>query len=171
MTFHSWHPDHYAHAWAFATRAHHGQTYGGAREGERIAYINHLASVAAELIWALPATPDYDGKLAVQCALLHDTLEDTAVTYAELAAEFGEAVAQGVAALSKNPALPDKAAQMQDSLARIRQQPKEIWSVKVADRISNLYEPPYYWNNERKIAYRREAQFILDNLRDGANAG
>ena len=73
-------------------------------------------------------------------------------------------MADGVQALSKNTSLPTKAEQMRDSLDRIRQQPAEIWMVKMADRITNLYHPPHYWNNEKILAYRDEAQLIHDEL-------
>ena len=75
-----WHPDIFAKAWAFASRQHNGQTYGGAQEGERIEYISHIASVAMEITWALKDDTAADSALAVQCALLHDTIEDTAAT-------------------------------------------------------------------------------------------
>jgi (p)ppGpp synthase/HD superfamily hydrolase len=54
-----------------------------------------------------------------------------------------------------------------DSLKRIKLQPKEVWAVKMADRICNLYAPPFYWNNEKKIAYQKEAQLILSELKEG----
>lgn len=160
----SFSPDSYARAWHFATRFHANQTYGGATEGEQIPYLNHIGSVAMEVLWALSATPELDGDLAVQCALLHDTLEDTAATYDLVLAEFGPAVAAGVAALTKDKTLADKAAQMQDSLDRIRQQPQEVWMVKMADRITNLRHPPYYWTPEKMQSYRREAQMIYASL-------
>ena len=159
-----WHPDIFAKAWAFASRQHNGQTYGGAQEGERIEYISHIASVAMEITWALKDDTAADSALAVQCALLHDTIEDTAATYEIVHSEFGEAVANGVLALSKNETLPTKDAQMRDSLHRIKQQPREIWMVKMADRITNLYHPPFYWTNEKILAYRDEALVIYQEL-------
>ena len=158
-----WSPDIYEKAWSFSSRLHSGQTYGGRVEGERIEYINHIASVAMEIIWALQDNALADSALAVQCALLHDTIEDTNASYDLLQAEFGQAVAEGVQALSKNLAL-DKADQMRDSLDRIKQQPVEIWMVKMADRITNLYHPPHYWGNEKILSYRDEAQTIHDAL-------
>lgn len=53
---------------------------------------------------------------------------------------------------------------MQDSLRRIQLEPKEIWAVKLADRIANLYHPPFYWNAERNAQYKIEARVILDAL-------
>ncbi|MFZ6655229.1 HD domain-containing protein [Undibacterium sp. TJN19] len=165
-----WHPDMFAKAWVFSSRHHHGQTYGGTVEGEQVEYINHIASVAMEVIWALQANPEANSALAVQCALLHDTIEDTSASYEMIAAEFGQDVADGVLALSKDDSLSDKEEKMRDSLRRIRQQPHEIWMVKMADRITNLYHPPHYWNNEKILAYRDEAQIIHRELHT-ADAG
>jgi (p)ppGpp synthase/HD superfamily hydrolase len=105
-----------------------------------------------------------DPDLAVQCALLHDVLEDTPATYAEVAARFGVAVADGVLALTKNKALPSKAEQMADSLTRIRQQPSEVWIVKLADRITNLQPPPAHWDAAKIADYQAESGTILDAL-------
>jgi (p)ppGpp synthase/HD superfamily hydrolase len=160
----NWSPDIFAKAWNFATRYHAGQTYGGPREGEQIDYLNHVGSVAMEVIWALPTAPTADGNLAIQCALLHDVIEDTVATYELVSEQFGRAVAAGVLALTKDATLPTKAEQMADSLQRIRRQPQEVWLVKMADRITNLYQPPYYWDNEKIEAYRQEAITIYEAL-------
>ncbi|MEM1252857.1 MAG: HD domain-containing protein [Cyanobacteria bacterium P01_H01_bin.21] len=155
-----WTPDSYTRAWNFAADAHREQRVPGTKRP----YINHLGNVAMEVMRAIAATstvqhPD----LAVQCALLHDTIEDTTVTYEVLASRFGHEVAAGVLALSKNPAL-SKNKQMADSLERIRQQPYEVWIVKLADRISNLQKPPGHWKLEKIRQYRAEAEMILDDL-------
>jgi (p)ppGpp synthase/HD superfamily hydrolase len=160
----TWNRDLYAQAWHFVTLKHQGQTYGGRLPEQKIEYINHLSSVAMEVMWVLTQAPqNYQADLLVQCALLHDTLEDTSTSYQELEQIFGPAVANGVQALTKNPSL-DKQAQMLDSLARIRQQPKEIWMVKMADRTTNLYHPPYYWDKNKIAAYREEARLIHEHL-------
>jgi (p)ppGpp synthase/HD superfamily hydrolase len=44
--------------------------------GTRIPYLMHFSLVAMELIAALAIESSLDGNLSVQCALLHDTLED-----------------------------------------------------------------------------------------------
>ncbi|SMC21396.1 HD domain-containing protein [Andreprevotia lacus DSM 23236] len=159
-----WSIDRYAQAWHFATLHHMGQTYGGTRPDERIPYINHIASVAAEVLWGCGQDSGLDVDLALQCALLHDVVEDTPATVEELAQTFGPAVAAGVLALTKNEQLPTKQEQMADSLQRILQQPREIALVKLADRITNLYHPPYYWSDEKIAQYRIEASLILDAL-------
>jgi (p)ppGpp synthase/HD superfamily hydrolase len=159
-----WSPEVFAKAWAFAARYHQSQTYGGAEEGVQVEYLHHLGSVAMEVIWALPTAPAANGDLAVQCALLHDVIEDTAATFEIVLDQFGPAVAAGVLALTKDASLPTKAEQMADSLRRIREQPPEIWMVKLADRISNLAHPPYYWAEVKIAAYRQEAMSIYDAL-------
>ncbi|WP_349306721.1 bifunctional (p)ppGpp synthetase/guanosine-3',5'-bis(diphosphate) 3'-pyrophosphohydrolase [Chitinivorax sp. B] len=115
-------------------------------------------------MWAVSGTQDADANPAIQYALLHDTLESAQTTFGQLTVESGEAVACGVQALSKNPSLPTKAEQMNDSLTRILQQPTEIAMVKMADRITNLYHPPFYWDKAKIAAYQLEARYIHDRL-------
>lgn len=159
-----WSQDVFVKAWEYASIAHHGQTYSTPHADLRLDYLTHVGAVAMELMHGLAADQQgLDFNYALQCALLHDVLEDTPRTYAELAAEFGIQVADGVAALSKNSDLP-RPEQMLDSLKRIQQQPKEVWAVKLADRINNLSAPPAHWTGERKLAYRAEAQVIYDHL-------
>lgn len=148
----NWSQEHYIKAYRFAAQAHQGQKV----PGTEIPYIMHLSFVAMEVMAALSVESERDGNLAVQCGLLHDVIEDTDVTYEAVQAAFGEQVAQGVLALTKDPSL-EKSLQMPDSLRRIRQQPPEIWMVKLADRISNLAPPPYYWTREKIRGYREEA--------------
>ena len=152
--------------WQKVTVLHNGQTYGGHHPKEKIEYINHIGSVVFEVINAANHTNDFNAELAIKCAFLHDTLEDTSYTMEECKKEFGEQVTAGVLALTKNTRLA-KEQQMTDSLERIKQQPKEVWAVKLADRICNLYAPPYYWNNDKKISYVQEAKIIHAHLKEG----
>lgn len=159
-----WSQDNWVRAWEYASRAHQGQTYATPNPDVRLDYITHIGAVAMELAHALASDPaGLDADFALQCALLHDVLEDTATTHLELASMFGVRVADGVAALSKNTDLP-YSEQIRDSLARIRQQPQEVWAVKLADRINNLSEPPSHWTLERKQAYQAEALLIHSQL-------
>lgn len=154
-----WSQDRYLDALHFAARAHGDQTY----PGTEISYILHLSFVAMEVIAALAAEDGTDGDLAVACALLHDTVEDTPTTAAEIESRFGSAIAAGVQALTKDPSLP-KPERMPDSLHRIRQHPHAVWKVKLADRICNLQPPPPHWSREKCLRYRDEAQTLLDAL-------
>ena len=148
----NWSQDRYAQAYRFAAEAHRGQTY----PGTDLPYLMHISFVSMEIIAALNTERDRDGDLAVQCALLHDVIEDTDVTADRVEAEFGEQVARGVLALTKDSTLA-KAQQMQDSLHRIQQQPYEVWMVKLADRIANLAPPPHHWTTEKRERYGQEA--------------
>ncbi|HYU81459.1 MAG TPA: HD domain-containing protein [Candidatus Polarisedimenticolia bacterium] len=152
-------PERYIAALEFAAARHRTQLV----PGTDLPYVVHVVSVAAELTAVLAESRVDWPDLAVQCALLHDTIEDTGTRYDEVAAAFGADVADGVAALSKNEALP-KAERMADSLRRIRLQPREIWMVKLADRINNLSAPPAYWTAEKRVAYRDEAIEIANAL-------
>ncbi|MEM9487491.1 MAG: HD domain-containing protein [Myxococcota bacterium] len=160
MPLSSWSPESYLAAYNFAARAHVGQTVPGS---DGLPYLVHLGTVCMEVMNALVRETCENPDLAIQCALLHDTVEDTAVTHDDLVARFGHAVADGVRALSKDPALP-KAERMADSLRRIREQPGEVWMVKLADRITNLQPPPVHWTGDRRRRYRDEAMLIVDRL-------
>ncbi len=156
-----WSPDSYLSAWNYAAAMHGEQKV----PGTQLPYLTHVGAVAMEVMTAIAqGSRTTDPNLAVQCSLLHDVIEDTPATYADVAARFGLAVADGVLALTKNKALPSKAEQMADSLARIRQQPPEVWMVKLADRITNLQPPPAHWDDTKIAAYRAEAGTILDAL-------
>jgi (p)ppGpp synthase/HD superfamily hydrolase len=158
-----WSQDGYVRAHGFAARAHQGQTL----PGSDLPYVLHVQLVSMEVMAALTAEPGLRGDLAVQCALLHDVVEDTPVTVEQVEEAFGADVAAGVLALSKDPALP-KGARMEDSLRRIRRQPHEIWVVKLADRITNMQPPPVNWTSAKAAEYRDEARRILDALGDAS---
>ena len=168
-----WSQEIYLEAYWFAARAHwkKKQTV----PGTDIPYLMHFSFVAMEVIAALENESGMDGNFAVQCALLHDTIEDTETTYERLAGVFGIPVADGVQALTKNESIgegmPDqerKTLQMADSLERIRKQPKEIWLVKMADRITNLQPPPEFWSPAKIKVYREEAKEIFEALKKGS---
>lgn len=148
-----------AGALRFAAEAHAGQVV----PGTTLPYLLHLAQVMAEVHGALLLEPASDGELSALCAVLHDVVEDTSTREVEVAARFGEGVAAGVAALTKDAQLP-KAAQMADSLAPIRLQPRAVWKVKLAARITNLQPPPAHWPRAKCLRYVEESAEILDAL-------
>ena len=132
--------------------------------GSKANYLLHISNVAMEVLQAHAAEANFDLELAVQAAILHDTIEDTDATFEEVAENFGERVAKSVSALSKNTSLPDKQEQMLDSLQRLNACEKEAGIVKLADRITNLQGPPYHWSKEKAANYREEAKLILSSL-------
>jgi (p)ppGpp synthase/HD superfamily hydrolase len=159
----NWDRELYIKACRFAAQAHQGQLY----PGTELPYLMHLNFVSMEIIAALSAESGRNGDLAIQCALLHDTIEDTDTSYDRIESIFGVKVADGVAALSKNPDL-GKSQQLIDSLERIKQQPIEVWMVKLADRISNLQPPPPHWTQEKILRYRDEAIEIHTHLQSAS---
>ncbi|ARS57763.1 HD domain-containing protein [Ralstonia pseudosolanacearum] len=153
------HPDAWIKAWKFAADAHREQKV----KGSDLPYIFHVGAVMMELLAAHNALPIEDIDLAVTCAALHDCMEDQGVPIEVLQREFGPRAAAGVEALTKRAALPKQEA-MTDSLDRIRQQPKAIGCVKLADRIVNLAPPPAHWSAAKITAYREDARVILAAL-------
>ncbi len=143
----------------FAAKAHKDQKL----PGSDLPYLVHIGWVVGEILIAFRHESVSDPVLAVQCAILHDVIEDTTTGYDSLRKEFGTKVADGVAALTKNAALP-KEQRMRDSLDRILAMPKEIGMVKLADRIANLRPPPGFWDGRKIGEYADEAQLILDKL-------
>ena len=132
----------------------------------RASYLVHLSNVAMEVILAERHTADFDLSFAVQVALLHDVLEDTPTKLEEVRDTFSPEIAEAVLALTKNEDLPADV-QIPDSLMRIKTLRKEVWAVKLADRISNMQKPPKTWNPEKKKRYRQVAKLILQELEDG----
>lgn len=163
----NWSIDSLQKTWYLVSKLHQGQKYGGDEEGLEIEYINHIGSVVFEIIKSFDYDENMNTDFSITCAMLHDTLEDTNFSFEKIKDLFGVQVANGVKALSKDITIKDKLVQMKHSLLKIKQEPKAIWSVKMADRICNLYAPPYYWTLERKIEYHKESVLIYDTLKEG----
>jgi (p)ppGpp synthase/HD superfamily hydrolase len=164
----NWSQDKYLEAYRFAAEKHTNECKkskkGQLFPGTNWCYVVHLSMVSMEIIAALNYELDINGDLAVQTAILHDTIEDTYTTHEELELEFGQKVADGVQSLTKDEDIEEHD-RMADSLSRIKKQPKEIWMVKLADRITNLQPPPEYWNNEKRKKYLAQARIIYDDLK------
>jgi (p)ppGpp synthase/HD superfamily hydrolase len=158
-----WSQDLYIKAYQYAAKAHNGQLL----PGSDLPYIVHLSLVSMEIMAALTVdAQNLDGNLAIQCALLHDAMEDAGISYNEICEIFGQRVADGVDALSKRDMFETKKESMIDSLQRIKAQPIEVWMVKLADRITNLLPPPDHWDEEKIENYREEAKLIYTELKD-----
>ncbi len=160
-----WSPDRYARAYAFAAEAHRGQCVPGSNG---LPYVMHVSLVCMEVMTTFTVEQVADPNLAMECALLHDVIEDTDIDRQQLADEFGTAVADGVQALSKDSSLA-RDQRMADSLLRIRAQPHEVWLVKLADRITNLAPPPAKWTREKCMHYHGEAAQIDNALGDASS--
>lgn len=114
----------------FAVRAHSGQF----RKGTRVPYIVHPMGVAKVLIEHGYAEP------VVIAGLLHDTVEDTRVTIEEIRAQFGDEVAELVAAMTELPRSFSWGERKQDMLARLATAPFDVLALECADKLDNLRE-------------------------------
>lgn len=127
-------------------------------------YLLHLSNVAMEVMMAYQHQPDFDLDLAIQVAILHDSIEDTEATAEDIRLQFGDQVAECVLALTKDDSIAEKSTSMADSLRRILATHREAAIVKLADRITNLQPAPAHWPKEKRIYYREQAKFILREL-------
>jgi (p)ppGpp synthase/HD superfamily hydrolase len=123
-------------------------------------YVNHLMEVA-EL---LSRTADELDTNLIVAALLHDTIEDTGATRAEIAAHFGEDVASLVAEVSDDKSLP----QERRKALQVENAPKKsprAQALSAADKIANLrsimHSPPANWSFQRKVEYVRWARRVV----------
>ncbi|MDR2633014.1 MAG: HD domain-containing protein [Treponema sp.] len=92
-----WDQETYQKAIAFAGFAHKDQLV----PGKEYNYVVHISNVAAEIARTITVEKIGDEDLAMQCALLHDVIEDTETKTEEIRKEFGEKVLKGVLALTK----------------------------------------------------------------------
>ncbi len=113
---------------SFAARAHMGQL----RKDETTPYIAHPFRVAMVIRHVF----DCDDEVAIAAAMLHDTIEDTPVDYDDIAKAFGDAVADAVAAMSKNMVMPETQREA-DYDARLAAGPWQGRLIKLADVYDN----------------------------------
>ena len=144
----------------FALKAHKNQKMV---YPEDIPYSGHFVSVFFNVINICGKEENLDFNVLGCCALLHDTIEDTSVTYDDILKEFGKPVADGVLALSKNENIPHEK-RIEDALIRIKKMPKEVWIVKMADRLFNLRDKVPFWSKEKQDAYLFDAEKIYNSL-------
>src|SRR5471032_3235820 len=114
----------------YAARRHSAQRRKGASSEP---YINHLTEVAALLA---EATGGSDAVL-VMGGLLHDTLEDTDATYAQLVERFGPEVAALVQEVTDDKSLP-KDVRKRLQIEKTPSKSRRAKLLKIADKTSNL---------------------------------
>lgn len=131
-------------------------------DGKEVPYYFHCVETAN--IIKSQAEPDIDLDFSETLALLHDTIEDTYITYDYINKNFGKEVADGVAALTKNESLP-YSSRLDDSISRIiNLGSREVAVVKMADRICNLHEIPIGWGKDKCEHYLSDAVKICNAL-------
>ena len=126
-------------------------------------YINHPIHVA-RLLAEIGGVVDEDVLIA---AVLHDTIEDTATTRAELAAAYGPVELGYVFDVTDDKSLPSE----RRKLLQIEHAPQKSRArrlVKLADKISNVgdlgHSPPVGWSLERVGRYLDWAEKVVGGL-------
>lgn len=146
----------------FAAIKHRGQK----RKNLTSPYINHPIAVA-ELL----SRYGVNDTATLQGAILHDTIEDTQTTPAEIEELFGTEVKTIVLEVSddKNLPLAERKRLQIEHAPHLSEKAKLI---KIADKINNVYEiiyaPPKEWEIERRLGYLEWAQKVVDGCR-GSN--
>ena len=127
-------------------------------------YINHPIALATVL-----ADEGGISDTTILCAaVLHDTLEDTDTSEAELVATFGPAITAIVMEVTDDKTL-EKAERKRLQVEHAAHISHEAKLVKLADKICNLRailaSPPAEWPAARKEDYFAWAGAVVDNLR------
>ena len=146
---------------AFAAEKHRDQRRKDHRSSP---YINHPIALAHVLAFEANVTDP----VVLIAAVLHDTIEDTGTTVAELAERFGAEVAEIVNEVTDDKSLPKERRKQ----AQIQHAPHlscRARLVKLADKICNLrdvaHNPPKDWSLERRHKYFDWAKEVIDGLR------
>lgn len=133
----------------FATKMHEGQV----RKYTGEEYITHPVAVAdiVEIYLDKKGYSEEDIMMAVQVALLHDTVEDTVATMEDIEDKFGDEIAKGVWFLTKTPNyVGNRKFRKELCEARLREAPEIIRILKTADMFHNSLSieehDPKFWN-------------------------
>ncbi|MBI3992495.1 MAG: bifunctional (p)ppGpp synthetase/guanosine-3',5'-bis(diphosphate) 3'-pyrophosphohydrolase [Candidatus Lambdaproteobacteria bacterium] len=134
------------------------------RKGQTAApYINHPILVATQLARAGFG----DDEELLMAAVLHDVIEDTETTRAELARKFGEAVAGVVMEVSDDKSLPEQERKLM-AVSTIAAKSGRAQLLKLSDLIANIrdviHQPPN-WNAGRKHRYFDWAENVVRQIR------
>ena len=144
----------------FAAQRHRNQRR---KDAEASPYINHPIALAH----LLATTGGIDNVDVLCAAILHDTVEDTETTEAELRERFGDAVAGIVVEVTDDKELPK---QRRKELQVEHAPHKSVGAtlVKLADKTCNLRDiaaaPPADWTLARRQEYFDWAKRVVDAL-------
>ena len=147
-------------AYNFALEAHQNQ-----KRDEGVPYIIHPVAVAKIL------TELKLDSATITTGLLHDTIEDTNVTYETVRKEFGDEVANLVEGVTKISALEDKAstdskAENFRKLILATSKDIRVLLVKLADRLHNMRTIQFVKDKDKIIRKAKETMEIYAPLAD-----
>jgi GTP diphosphokinase / guanosine-3',5'-bis(diphosphate) 3'-diphosphatase len=145
----------------FASRAHRDQRR---KDAEASPYISHPIALAR----ILTVEGSIEDSIVIAGALLHDTVEDCGVGFAELEARFGVDVTDVVRQVTDDKDLPKE----RRKELQIEHAPHLTYRaklVKLADKIANVrdvgQQPPADWSAQRRRDYADWAKRVVDGLR------
>jgi guanosine-3',5'-bis(diphosphate) 3'-pyrophosphohydrolase len=145
----------------YAAVKHQNQRRKGKKQ---LPYINHPIQVM-RVLWEVGQVRDIE---ALAAALLHDTLEDTDATSAEILSLFGENVLSLVQEVSDDKSLP-KSVRKQLQVEHASEVSPNAKMIKLADKICNVYdlshESPADWTAERIYEYMDWSAAVVGGLR------
>ncbi len=148
-------------ALVYAAARHADQRRKG---GRREPYINHLIDVASRIAGSRHG----DDPVLLQGAILHDVVEDTDGTEAEIAGLFGVEVAALVMEVTDDKSLP-KAERKRLQVVNAPKKSPRAALLKLADKASNLTAladcPPPDWEHARKVEYADWAEQVTRPLK------
>ena len=148
-------------ALTFAAQRHSGQRRKG---GDDIPYINHPIDVAT----ILASGAGVDNRDVLVAAILHDTVEDTPTTPAEIEDLFGPTVAGLVAEMTDDKSLP-KMRRKELQIEHAAELSDDAKLLKLADKISNVRElaanPPHGWSRQRQVEYLDWTEAVISGCR------
>jgi (p)ppGpp synthase/HD superfamily hydrolase len=144
----------------FAARRHVNQRRKGV---DREPYVNHVIEVAERLA----ASEHGDDAILIAAGFLHDTIEDTETTAAELEAAFGVEITGLVLEVSDDP-MADKAKRKRLQIERVRLKSSRAQLITIADKSANVISivraPPVGWSLSRIRDYGRWAEAVVTQI-------
>ena len=146
----------------FAADRHQDQRRKGSHHTP---YINHPIDVAA----ILSVEADIEDEATLAAAVLHDTVEDTNTTFAEIEAQFGQEVAALVEEMTDDKSLP-KVRRKELQVEHVPSLTYKAKLLKIADKVANIRDlasnPPTEWSQQRRLAYLDWTEAVIAGCRD-----
>ena len=149
----------------FAAQKHRDQRR---KDPEASPYVNHVIDVAE----TLARVGGVDDASMLQAAILHDTIEDTETSAAEIERVFGQEIQSLVTEMTDDRSLPKK----ERKRLQIEHAPHlspRAKQIKLADKICNIrdviHSPPENWSLERRLEYLDWSEQVVAGCR-GCNA-
>jgi len=154
----------FALACSFAAEKHKNQRR---KDSAGTPYINHPLEVSQLLCHAKVSNAE-----VLSAAVLHDTLEDTETTYAELEEHFGAGVAELVKEVTDDKSLPKVERKKLQVVHAATHMSFGATLIKLADKLSNIASlketPPLSWSPQEIRGYAIWGLTVVKGLRNSS---